>query len=69
MSYFGHHVMTSNGFSIHIKSGDIFYENYDTGENLYDFLMVQQDENAANIPKKFAYRNTFEKVITNITDE
>ena len=53
--------MTSNRLSIHIANGDIFYENYNTGENFYDFLMNQQNENAAFVPKKFAYRNTFEK--------
>ena len=55
--------MTSNKLSIHITNGDIFYENHDSGENFYNFLIDQQNEDAAFIPKKFAYRNTFEKYI------
>ena len=55
--------MTSNKLSIHITNRDISYENHDTGENFYNFLIDQQNEDAAFIPKKFAYRNTFEKYI------
>ena len=51
--------MTSNRLSIYIESGDILYENFDIGENFYNFSMVQQNEDAADIPKKFACRNTF----------
>ena len=57
----GRNVMTSNRLSIHIADRDIFYENYNTGKKFYDFLMNQQNENAAFVPKKFEYRNTFEK--------
>ena len=53
--------MTSNRLSIHIANGDIFYENFNTGENFYNFLMNQQNKNAAFVPKKFTYRNTFER--------
>ena len=53
--------MTSKILSIHITNEDIFYENHNTGENFYNFLLDQQNENAAFVAKKFAYRNTFEK--------
>ena len=56
--------MTSNKLSIHVDSGDIFYENHNTGENFYNFLMAQQNEDAAFIPKKFSYHNTFEVYIS-----
>ena len=55
--------MTSNRLSIHIEDEDIFYENVNTGESSYNFLMTQQNEDAAFIPKNFVYRNTFEKYI------
>ena len=55
--------MTSNRISIHVETADIFYENYNTGENFYNFLIVQQNEQAADIPKKFSYGNTFEEYI------
>ena len=55
--------MTSNRLSVHIVNGDIFYENHNACNNIYTFLMDQQNENAAFILKKFANRNTFEKYI------
>ena len=58
--------MTSNRLSIHIANRDIFYENFNTGENFYNFLLDQQNENAAFIPKKFTYRNMFEKYMNSL---
>lgn len=63
MSDIGRNVMTSNRLSIHIEDEDTFYENVNTGESSYNFLMTQQNEDAAFIPKNFVYRNTFEKYI------
>ena len=63
LSDLGRTVMTSNKISIHLETEDIFYENYSTGENFYNFLMAQQNEQAVAIPKKFSYRNTFEAYI------
>ena len=54
--------MTSNRLCIYIANGDIFYENFNTGENFYNFLLDQQNENAAFVPKtspiKTCLRNT-----------
>ena len=36
--------MTSNRLSIHVETGDIFYENHNTGENFFNFLVAQQNE-------------------------
>ena len=47
--------MTSNKLSIHDDTGDIFYENHNTGESFYNFLIAQQNEQAPFIPKKFSY--------------
>ena len=55
--------MTLNKLSIHIESGDIFYENFDTGENFYNFLMAQQNDETAFVPKKVSYENSFENYI------
>ena len=63
LSDFGREVMTSNRLSIHISNGDIYYDNHNTGDNIYTFIIDQQNEDTAYIPKKFAYRNTFEKYI------
>ena len=56
--------MFQNKLSIHIESGEIFYDNHNTGENFYNFLLSQQNDEAAYVPKKFSYRNSFETYIT-----
>ena len=56
--------MTQNKLSIHVDSGDIFYDNHNTEDNFYSFLLSQQNGEAAFVPKKFSYSNTFEKYIT-----
>ena len=65
LSELGRQVMTENKLSIHVESGDIFYENHNTGENFYNFLLAQQNDDAAFIPKKFCYRRSFESYINN----
>ena len=55
MSDLGRQVMTQSELSIHVESGDIFYENYNTGENFYNFLLTQQNDDAVFIPKKLSY--------------
>ena len=47
-----------------MESGDIFYNNHNTEENFYSFLLSQQNDKAAFVPKKFSYRGTFEKYIS-----
>ena len=64
MSHLGRQVMTQNRLSVHVESGDIFCENQNTGENFYNFLFAQQNDDAAFIPKKVSYRNTFETYIS-----
>ena len=43
-----------------------FYENHNTGENFYNFLLTQQNDNVAFIPKKFYCRNSFENYISQL---
>ena len=57
--------MTNNSLSIHIESGNTFYQNFNTNENFYGFLLAQQDETKAIIPKRIAYHYSFEKYINN----
>ena len=57
--------MTSNRLSIQISSGDIYYKNHNTGKSIYTFLVDQQNEDKAFIPKQFTYKNSFEKYISN----
>ena len=64
LSGLGRQVMISNRPSVHVDSGDIFYENDNTGENFYNFLIAQQNEEAAFMPKKISYKNSFEACIS-----
>ena len=64
MSDLGLKTMTQNKLSIHVDSGDIFYDNHNTGENLYSFLLSQQNDEAAYVPKKMSYSNSFEEYIS-----
>ena len=45
----GRKTMTQNKLSIHVESGDIFQDNHNTGENFYDSLLSQQNEEAAYV--------------------
>ena len=40
----GQNIMTNNSLWIHVESKNIFYNNFDTNENFYSFLLAQQDE-------------------------
>ena len=35
--------MTNNSSSIHIETGGIFYQNFNTGESFYNLIRAQQD--------------------------
>ena len=37
-------IFRKNMLSIHIKAGNIFYDNYNTIKSMYSFLLNQQDE-------------------------
>ena len=59
----GQNIMTNNSLLIHIENGNIFYQNFNTNENFYSFLLAQQDETKAIIPKRFVYHHSFEEYI------
>ena len=59
----GEQIMQENSMSIHLESGNLFYDNFNTQENLYDFLLNQQDENKVTIRKKIAYYKTFKQYL------
>ena len=57
----GQNIMTNHILSIHIETGDIFYNDFNTKENLYNFLLTQQGEIKQFIPKRISYHYSFEK--------
>ena len=50
--------MVQNKLSIHIQTSDIFYNNHNTGE-----IFSRQNDEAAFIPKKISYKDSFEAYI------
>ena len=64
LSDLGRQTMTKNKLSIHVELGDVFYDNQNTGENFYSFLLSQQNDEVAYVPKKNSYINSFEQYIT-----
>ena len=57
----GQNMMTDNSLSIDNRKQKYFYDNFNTNENLYKFLLVQQDETKQFIPKRISYRHSFER--------
>ena len=57
----GQNIMTNNSLSIHMETGDIFYNDFNTKESFYNFLLAQQDELKQFIPKRIFYHYSFEK--------
>ena len=53
-----------NKLSIHVELGEIFYDNHNTGENFYNLLLSQQNDEASYAPKNFSYRNSSEAYIS-----
>ena len=41
----GEELLHENSISIHLETGNIFYDNFNTQESFYDFLLNQQNEN------------------------
>ena len=57
--------MTNNSLSLHIENGDIFYNDFNTKQNFYNFAVAQQDESKQFIPKRISYPYSFEKYMRN----
>ena len=55
----GEETMQYNSLSIHVETGNAFYDNFNTNESFNEFLLVQQDENKQIIKKKILYLHDF----------
>ena len=58
--------MTNNSLSIHIESGDIVHQNFNTGVNFYNVIVAQQVDQTAPVPKRISYHHSFGKYIQNL---
>ena len=52
--------MTNNSHSIHVESGNIFYQNFNTNETFCSLFIAQQDKTKAIILKGISYHYSFE---------
>ena len=59
----GRNIVLNNSLSIHVESGNIFYQNFYTNENFYRFLLAKQDETKSIVSKRISYSYSFEKYI------
>ena len=53
-----------DNISIHIDSGDIFINNQNTGESIYEFVLNQQDDKKKELPIDFSYDDDYTDYIT-----
>ena len=57
-------VLERDNIGTHTGSGDIFINNQNTGESIYDFLLNQQDKNKKKLPIDFSYNGDYTDYIT-----
>ena len=60
LSEFAFRIMEEDKLKIHIESGDIYFDKYNTGESLFDFLKMQQNENHSFIDHHFYYNSSYD---------
>ena len=48
-------ILTEKSLSIHIESGNIFYDSFSMNKNFYNFLVAQQEETLKLIGKAISY--------------
>ena len=52
-------IFVSNKLKIHIETGNIYYDDNDTNESIFDFLLKQQDPTMAIINFDFIYGGNY----------
>ena len=57
--------MANNSLLMRIESGYIFYDNFNTNENFYSFLLGQQGKSKQVILKRVSYHYSFGEYIKN----
>ena len=61
---FGSRLMKENNLSIHIESGDLYYNGTNAGESIYDFVLAQNDSTKKVVKEKLYYAGTFEDYLS-----
>ena len=56
--------MTENKITIHIETGNVYFDKTNTNESLYDFFTTHQDKKKKLINASFSYGGDFRTCIT-----
>ena len=59
MTDFVSRLMKENNLSIHIQTGDLYYNGTNTGESIYNFVLDQNDSSKKIVNEKLYYTGTF----------
>ena len=55
----GSQIFRGNSLSMHIETGNVYFDGYNTNESIYEFLLSQQDEIKQKIHRTVSYSDTF----------
>ena len=61
---FGSCIMKENNSSIHIDTGDLYYNGVNTGESIYDFVLSRKNFSKKLLNAKLYYDGTFEECLS-----
>ena len=62
-------ILRENMLSINIRTRNIFYDNYNTNESIYSFLLNPQDETKQVIHLTLTYKDSFSNYLKYFVDE
>ena len=58
-----YNITTNNNLPIYIEFGNIFYQNFNTNETFYKFLLDQQDETKTIVPTRISDHNSSKDIL------
>ena len=61
---YGSQIMNESRLSIHIGTGDLYYDGVNTKESLYNFIASQKSTSKKRIREKLYYGGTFEQYLS-----
>ena len=65
----GSQIFRENMLSIHIETGNIFHNNYNTNKSIYSFLLNQQDKTKQVIRATLTYKDSFSNYLKYFLDD
>ena len=65
----GSQIFREYSLSIHIETGNVYFDGYNTNESIYEFLLSQQDETKQKVHATLSYSDTFSNYMRNFLDD